>query len=335
MKPHSISVCVICFVFIILLSSKYVLRGIFSELSDFEQKLSERILEDLETKKIDTEEDMSAWMNRIGGSQQNKVYSQGGEDGIIDTIFEQIGTTDKIYVEFGVEDCTQCNSRYLREYKGWDVNNSLLMDGGHSNPDINLKQVIFWPHNIVCLFATFQVKKKFDFLSVDTDSPDFFILEAILAAGYRPRVIAIEINASFDYEDAKTILPPEDGKTWERHDGTTYHGVSIRGAYYLFNRFNYSMVFCNHVNCFAVSDEAMGLYVRRPISEMFVQNYDGWGHKCDYANRSMAVIAESGRWLGETDEGRGSSRIRTNCVAGVPDKKPYIEDVPQAETKIC
>jgi hypothetical protein len=45
----------------------------------------------------------------------------------------------------------------------------------------------------------------------------------------------------------------------------------------------------------------------------------------------MAVIAESGRWLGETDQGTGSARIRTNCVEGVPDKKPYIEDVPQAD----
>ena len=136
----------------------------------------------------------AAWMTKIGGKSGNNVYSQGGEDGIIEAIFDQIGTTDKVYVEFGVEDCTQCNSRYLRQ-KGWDVNNSLLMDGGHSKPEINLKKVVFFPHNIVCLFGAFGVKKKFDFLSVDTDNNDFFMLEAILAGGYRPRLIAIEINA--------------------------------------------------------------------------------------------------------------------------------------------
>ena len=133
-------------------------------------------------------------MGRIGGNQWNG-YSQGGEDGIIDSIFTQIGTTDKVYVEFGVEDCSQCNSRYLREQKGWDVNGSLMMDGGYSNPDINLQQVIFWPSNIISLFVKFAVKMKFDFLSVDCDGYDFFILEAILAAGYRPRLIAIEFNA--------------------------------------------------------------------------------------------------------------------------------------------
>ena len=28
-------------------------------------------------------------------------------------------TSDKVYVKFDVEDCTECNSRYLREKKGW------------------------------------------------------------------------------------------------------------------------------------------------------------------------------------------------------------------------
>ena len=42
------------------------------------------------------------------------------------------------------------------------------------------------------------MKKEFDFLSEDSDSYDFFMLEAILAAGYRPRVIMVEINANFE-----------------------------------------------------------------------------------------------------------------------------------------
>ena len=72
------------------------------------------------------------------------------------------------------------------------------MDGGHERPEINLKkvwlicalywrpylyyklQVIFWPDNIVSLFERFGVKKKFDFLSEDSDSYDFFMTEAIL-----------------------------------------------------------------------------------------------------------------------------------------------------------
>ena len=43
-----------------------------------------------------------------------KKYSQNDEDGAIEAVFDFIGTTDKVYVEFGVESCIECNSRYLR-----------------------------------------------------------------------------------------------------------------------------------------------------------------------------------------------------------------------------
>ena len=68
---------------------------------------------------------------------------------------------------------------------------SLLMDGDNENPEINLKKVMFWPDNIVQLFEDYQVRREFDLLSVDMDSYDWWILEKILEAGYRPRVISM------------------------------------------------------------------------------------------------------------------------------------------------
>ena len=86
------------------------------------------------------------------------------------------------------------------------------MDGGNENPDINLKKVFFWPDNILEHFKQFGVKKNFDLLSVDVDSYDFFMLEKILEAKYAPRVIVAEYNANFEIDEAKSIMPPEDGE---------------------------------------------------------------------------------------------------------------------------
>src|SRR4051794_8329699 len=47
-----------------------------------------------------------------------KVFSEGGEDGIIQEIFRRIGTTNKRFVEFGVSDGNQCNTHFLL-YLGW------------------------------------------------------------------------------------------------------------------------------------------------------------------------------------------------------------------------
>ena len=111
----------------------------------------------------------------------------------------------------------------IREKRGWNVAESLLMDGGNENPAIRLEKVVFWPDNIVQLFQRFEVKKTFDLLSVDTDSYDFFMLEAILEAGYAPRVIIVEYNANFEMLEARSILPPSPREHWQRWDFSAYH----------------------------------------------------------------------------------------------------------------
>lgn len=68
---------------------------------------------------------------------ERKIYSQNGEDGVIEKIFEIIGTTSEYYVEFGVGDCHECNTRYLRQHLGWQ---GLMMDCNYHNSLINLQR---------------------------------------------------------------------------------------------------------------------------------------------------------------------------------------------------
>ena len=59
------------------------------------------------------EEEVTEWSKTLV-NKGFKMFSQNDEDGAIEAVFDFIGTTDKIYVEFGVETCIECNSRYLR-----------------------------------------------------------------------------------------------------------------------------------------------------------------------------------------------------------------------------
>jgi len=253
----------------------------------------------------DVQEQVEKWAKSIRG---RKVFSQNDEDGAIEEVFRKIGTTDKVYVEFGVENGDECNTRHLRESLGWDVKNSLLMDGGHERGEINLKKVIFWPDNIVNLFERFGVKKNFDFLSEDSDSYDFFMTEAILEAEYSPRVIMMEYNANFELDEARSILPPDKGESWLRWDESTYQGCSLLALKLLLERFNYSVVWCNKVNCLAVKDSELGTSLRLPLEVLDKGRLDQ--HRCDDKHRSLAIIDKDGRWSGKTDGGKGSPHIR-------------------------
>ena len=198
----------------------------------------------------------------------------------------------------------------IRENKNWNVKESLMMDGGFDIPAINLKKVFFYPDNIISLFERFNVKKQFDLLSVDTDSYDFFMLEAILDGGYRPRVIIVEVNINFELDEAKSIMPKEKDGDWNRWDHTAYHGMSKLAAQYLLNRFSYSLVWCNFCNCIGIQDSILSQPVRLPIQAFSDPRHNVTGHKCDKQRRPMAIITPEGKYEGANDEGTGSPRIR-------------------------
>ncbi len=65
---------------------------------------------------------------------EKTIYSQNGEDGILEFIFSRVKTTNKFFVEFGVEDGFECNTVYILEKKGWK---GLMMD---YVSDDNIKQ---------------------------------------------------------------------------------------------------------------------------------------------------------------------------------------------------
>lgn len=201
-------------------------------------------------------------------------YSQNGEDGILNIIFEKIGVTNKFCVEFGVEDGRECNTRHLLEAAAWD---GLQMDGGdHASVYGRVRKEFITAENICSLFEKYSVPKQFDLLAIDIDGNDYWVWRAI--EGYSARVVVIEYNASMLPNESKTI-PYDPEFHW---DGSNYFGASLLALAKLGRRKGYTLIGCDSqgINAFFVRDDLVGdRFAVRSVAELYCKpNYGEIAH---------------------------------------------------------
>jgi hypothetical protein len=166
------------------------------------------------------------------------IYSQFSEEYIWDFMFKNIGTTNKYLVDFGASELGlgYSNNKYLLE-KGWD---GLLMDG---NPPQNsrIKKEFITQENIVSLFKRYNVPLEFDFLSIDIDGNDYWVLKKILEK-FSPRIICAEFNGTIPIGESKA-MKYNPNHNWGNND---YYGFSFEAGKKLGHEFDYSVVFQLH-----------------------------------------------------------------------------------------
>lgn len=169
---------------------------------------------------------------------EKHVYSQHSEDGVTEKIIDLIygnNKNSKYYVEFGVEDGMECNTRILRDNYNWK---GLLMDGSNSNPSINLNQEFITKENIVSLFKKYNVPSKFNLLCIDLDYNDFYILHEVLKL-YTCDIIILEYNATHLSHEDKIVIYDKD-TMWDK---SNYFGASLYSYTKLCNKYNYTLVY--------------------------------------------------------------------------------------------
>ena len=230
---------------------------------------------------------------------ENKVFSQNGEDGITMKLIELIynnDNNDKFYVEFGVENGIECNTRILREKYNW---NGLQMDGGNENNHINLRKEFIMKENVVELFKKYNVPQTINVLSVDIDFNDFYCLKEILD-NYQADIIICEYNATHLVNEDKIVIYDKNGK-W---DDSNYFGVSLLSLYKLKKKYNYSLVYCdkNGVNSFFIHNDIIknkGLQFKNigDITKIYKPPRYGCGpnggHKQDPYNRKFISFEDA------------------------------------------
>jgi hypothetical protein len=196
---------------------------------------------------------------------ERSVYSQSGEDGVIEKIFDVIAPTHKYAVEFGASDgITNNNMRRLVLEEGWgglqiEGNRKLVRKLEKSyaeHPQVKTLRAWVYPGNIEILFEENGVPVDFDYLVIDIDSNDYYVWRAIQQ--FRPKVVQIEYNAAFPPPKLAVV----DFHPMNYWDATDYAGASIQSYYELGKRKGYELVYGNQagVNLFFVDAKYFPLF---------------------------------------------------------------------------
>jgi len=197
-------------------------------------------------------------------------FSQWGEDGIIDWLVERLPNIPKIFIEFGVGDYKESNTRlllYLRNWKG------LVLDGSSGNIESIKSQDIYWRYNIVAeqafitrdnineLIKGNGFNDEIGILSIDIDGNDYWVWDSIDVV--KPYIVICEYNAVFG--DLHSITVPYDKNFYrtDKHYSNLYFGASIKALINLAKGKGYSFVgtCSNGCNAFFICDEKASFLV--------------------------------------------------------------------------
>jgi hypothetical protein len=205
-----------------------------------------------------------------------KVFSQWGEDGIIQYLSKTIELRHKTFIEFGVESFMEANCRFLLMKDNWS---GYVIDGSSSNIAKLKSSYFYWKYHIdaVDAFITkdnidnLLAKSGFDedlgILSIDIDGNDYFILEAINAV--RPRILICEYNAVFGPARKISVPYEPDFCRARKHYSNLYFGASLSAITFIANKKGYSLVGTNSSGCnaFFVRDDLLNGKLRALTAE--------------------------------------------------------------------
>jgi hypothetical protein len=210
-----------------------------------------------------------------------RVYSQWGEDGIIQHLIQRVSVPNPVFVEFGVGDYRESNTRFLVRRHNW---RGLVIDSDPNNIAYLKRDPIYWKHELqaVCSFVTKDnidslirnagISGDIGLLSVDIDGNDYWVWQAI--TGVQPRIVICEYNSVFGQQHPISIPYQADFRRTRAHVSNLYYGASLPALCHLAAAKGYEFVGCTSagVNAFFVRRDLAGPFRSLSPAEGYVQS---------------------------------------------------------------
>lgn len=164
-----------------------------------------------------------------------RVFSQFEDDGIIQWLVNKIDIPNKTYIEFGVGDYLESNTRFLMINNNWS---GYVLDESEKNTH-NIKNYNwFWKYDLKAEYSfitkeninELMIKSEFQedlgLLSIDVDGNDYWIWKNINT--FSPIILIIEYNSVFGKDNSWTIPYEQNFNRTKAHFSNLYFGASLK-----------------------------------------------------------------------------------------------------------
>lgn len=185
-------------------------------------------------------------------------FSNLDEQSIIDSYLRKLHIEKGFAVDIAASDGVSMSNTYSLFKKGWeglaaefDSDKFSRLSNTYSNfKSVNLSKCMVTPENVVSLLHTHGTPKHFEFLNLDIDSYDYFVLNEILRI-YRPRLICLEINEKIP-PPIKFTVKWDSNYFWANDH---FYGQSISQVNTLLSQYKYSLVELHYNSAFLIPTE--------------------------------------------------------------------------------
>ena len=191
-----------------------------------------------------------------------QVYSQWGEDGIIDWLVNKFPEIPKSFLEIGTENYKESNTRFLLINKNWD---GFIIEADKSSVKDIKSQRVYWKHNLIVenqfvdqnnintIIKRINIPKKLGLLSLDIDGIDYWVLKKLSVL--EPSIVICEYNSLFGQKKAITVPYKKNYVRSNEHYSNLFYGASIKAFIDLLKKRNYFFIGTNSAgnNAFFVS----------------------------------------------------------------------------------
>ncbi len=203
------------------------------------------------------------------------VFSQCGDDGIIQWLVSNLEIPNETFIEFGVGDYRESTTRFLLMHDNWS---GLVLDKSAANIRKIKRSEYYWRYELDAKAVFVQMEnineilhpeaeQEVGLLHIDIDGNDYWVWKAITVIS--PVIAVVEYNSVFGLERPITIPYSKNFYRTKAHHSNLYYGASLKALHQLAASKGYAFIGCNSAgnNAYFVKREYLNETVREQSLE--------------------------------------------------------------------